>query len=191
MNLLKVKIRKEHKKIFCGPSKNFTNISWTINIWLKYFITPAKTLQLAPTYLMYSPSSTEKLTTPITTDNSLSLSIKWYKDANFCLIFKGSCLRQKNATFTPLNRIHFFIVYKLNTWSRNLNFDFTLKDCLFGGVKQAENVDPDKYLYSSYGNGSIRVQNFHYLTVAWIKMLLVLVLIWAFLCTLIRKIKIS
>ena len=108
MNLLKAKIRKEHKKIFCGPSKNFTNISWTINIWLKYFITPAKTLQPAPTYLMYSPSSTEKLTTPITTDDSLSSSIKWYKDTNFCLIFKGSCLRQKNATFTPLNRIHFF-----------------------------------------------------------------------------------
>ena len=38
---LKNKIMKtEHKKIFCGPSKNLTNISWSINICLKYFMTP-------------------------------------------------------------------------------------------------------------------------------------------------------
>ena len=29
----------------------------------------------------------------------------------------------------------------------NVNFDFTLKDCLFGGVKLAKNVDPDKLVY--------------------------------------------
>ena len=32
----------------------------------------------------------KKLTTPITTDNSLSPSIKWYENVNLCLIFKGS-----------------------------------------------------------------------------------------------------
>ena len=42
MNLLKVKIRKEHQKIFCGPSKIFKNNSWPINICLKYFMTNAK-----------------------------------------------------------------------------------------------------------------------------------------------------
>ena len=46
MNLLKVKISKEHQKKFCGPSKSFKNISWPINIWLKYFITPTKILRL-------------------------------------------------------------------------------------------------------------------------------------------------
>ena len=90
--------------------------------------------------------STEKLTTPITTDNSLSPSI-------FCLSFKGSCLKQKNATFTPPNIIIFFIVYKLNAWSRDLNSDFNLKDCLFGGVKLAKNADLDKYVYSGYSIG--------------------------------------
>ena len=35
--------------------------------------------------------STEKRTTLNTTDNSLSPSIKWYENSNFCLIFKGSC----------------------------------------------------------------------------------------------------
>ena len=34
--------------------------------------------------------STEKPTTPTTTDNSLSLSIKWYRNSNFCLKFKGT-----------------------------------------------------------------------------------------------------
>ena len=44
MNLLKVEIRIEHKNVFCGPSKIFRNISWPINICLKYFMTPAPLL---------------------------------------------------------------------------------------------------------------------------------------------------
>ena len=35
--------------------------------------------------------SAGKLTTLTTTDNSLSPSIKWYGNSNFCLVFKGSC----------------------------------------------------------------------------------------------------
>ena len=46
--------------------------------------------------------------------------------------------------------MNFFIAYELNTWSRDLNPDFTLKDCLFGGVKLAKNVDLDKYVHSGY-----------------------------------------
>ena len=84
--------------------------------------------------------STEKLTIPTTTDNSLSPSIKWYENSNFCLIFKGSCLKQENATFTPPDIINFFNVYEL----RNLDSDFALKNCLFGGVKLDTNADPDK-----------------------------------------------
>ena len=60
----------------------------------------------------------------------------------FFLIFKGSCLKQKNAIFTPPNII-FFIVSELDTWSQDLNSDYILKDCLFGGFKLAENADPD------------------------------------------------
>ena len=56
---LKNKIMKiEHKKIFHGPSKILKNISWPINICLKYFMAPTKTLRpppLPPTYLMYVP----------------------------------------------------------------------------------------------------------------------------------------
>ena len=86
---------------------------------------------------------TEKLTTPATTDNSLSSSIKWHGNSNFCLIFKGSCLKLKVTTFTPSNGIFFFIVYKLDAWSRDLNSNFTLKYCLLGGAKLAENAEPD------------------------------------------------
>ena len=97
--------------------------------------------------------SDEKLTTPKTNDNSLSLSIKWYENLNFCLIFKGSCLKQKDATFTPPIIINFFIVYELDTCSWDLNSDFPLKDCLFGGFKLTKNADPDKYVYTGYGIG--------------------------------------
>ena len=34
-----------------------------------------------------------------------------------------------------------------------VNTDFTLKDCLFGGVKLSKNTDPDKYVYTGYGIG--------------------------------------
>ena len=60
---------------------------------------------------------------------------------------------KKNATFTPTNIINLFILYELDTRSRDLNSDFTLKDCLFGGVKLSKNGDPDKYVYSGYGIG--------------------------------------
>ena len=68
-------------------------------------------------------------------------------------MFKGSCLKQRNATYAPFNRINFFIVYELDTWSRNLNSDFTSKEFLFGGVKVSKNADPDKYVYTGYGIG--------------------------------------
>ena len=61
-------------------------------------------------------ASDEKHTTPTTSDNSVFPSINWYKNLTLCLIFKASCLKQKNATDTPPNRIKFFIVYELDTW---------------------------------------------------------------------------
>ena len=70
--------------------------------------------------------STEKLTTSTTTDNSLSPPVKWYRDSNLCLVFKGSCLKQKNTTFTPRNNFFVAVFNELDTWSRDLNSDFTL-----------------------------------------------------------------
>ena len=49
-------------------------------------------------------------------------SIKWYKNFNFCLIFKGSYLKE-----TLENVINCFIVYKLDGKSQDLNSDRSLK----------------------------------------------------------------
>ena len=58
---LKNEIAKiEHKKISCGPSKILKNISWPINIWLKYFMTPTKTLR-PPSYILNVRSLTKTL----------------------------------------------------------------------------------------------------------------------------------
>ena len=44
-----------------------------------------------------------------------------------------------------------FIAYEFETWSQDLNADFTLKDCFCQAVKLNKNADPDKYSYSGYG----------------------------------------
>ena len=85
--------------------------------------------------------STKNFATPTATDNSLSPSIKWYRNSNFWV-------ELKNAIYTPPSRIHCFIVYELDSWTRDLDSDFTLGVCLFGVVKLAKNADPDKYAYS-------------------------------------------
>ena len=38
---------------------------------------------------------------------------------------------------------------ELGKWSRDLNSVFASKDCLFGGVKLANNADSGKYVYTS------------------------------------------
>ena len=47
----------EHKKIFRGSSKILKNISWPINIYVKYFMIPQKPSAPLPplTHLMYGP----------------------------------------------------------------------------------------------------------------------------------------
>ena len=41
-------------------------------------------------------------------------------------------LMQDVVTFTPRNVVNSFIVYELDRWTKDLNVEFTLKDCLFG-----------------------------------------------------------
>ena len=69
--------------------------------------------------------SDEKRTFPTATDNDFSPLTKWYGSSNFCLVLKGSCLKQKNGTYTLIIEI-FFIVYKLDIWSRYLKSYFIL-----------------------------------------------------------------
>ena len=55
--------------------------------------------------------------------------------------------------FLHKNVVNSYVSYELDTWSRDLNTDFTLGNCLFGAVKLTKNADPDNYKYSSYGIG--------------------------------------
>ena len=41
------------------------------------------------------------------------------------------------------------VSYTLDPYSRDVNTDFTLNNCLFGSVVLTKNADPDKYKYSS------------------------------------------
>ena len=76
-------------------------------------------------------------------------------------MFKGSFVKQKKAIITPPNILIVFIVYKLDTWSRDLNSNFTLNGCLFGGVKLAKNTILINTYIVLMVLDSIRVQNFH------------------------------
>ena len=64
------------------------------------------------------------------------------------LKFEESCLKQEDKVpFTPKNAVNLFIVCELDRWYRELNTDFTLKDCFFRAVKI---TNPDKYVYTDY-----------------------------------------
>ena len=65
--------------------------------------------------------------------------------------FNGHCLI--NNIYIPKKVRNINISYALGPCLRNLNADFTLKNCLFGSVKLTKNADPDKYKYSEYGIG--------------------------------------
>ena len=47
--------------------------------------------------------------------------------------------------------VNLLIVYELNSCFLDLETDFTLVGCLFGGVKITKNAITDKYSYSGYG----------------------------------------
>ena len=46
-----------------------------------------------------------------------------------------SCLKQEKASFTSPSIRNLFIVHESDSWSQDLNIDFTLKGCLYGGVE--------------------------------------------------------
>ena len=58
--------------------------------------------------------------------------------------FRGICLKQESVSFLHKNIVNLHITYELHTWSKDLNTDFTLGNCLFGAVKLTNNADSDK-----------------------------------------------
>ena len=75
----------EHKKIFRGSSKILKNISWPINICLKYFMTPQK---------LFAPTPPKK------TDMSIT-KIEKYKKLNMMEHKRDMNITEKlSSTFT-------------------------------------------------------------------------------------------
>ena len=67
--------------------------------------------------------------------------------------FEGSYLKQGKVFYKHRNVIICFIVYWLDTRSRDLNHDLTRGDFLFGTVKWTKNAGKYKYEHSSYSIG--------------------------------------
>ena len=72
-----------------------------------------------------------------------------------------------------------------------MNSDFTLKDCLFGGVKLAKNAELNKFVYSGYGIEFGSRSEFSLCDGSVVKKSLFLEFIWPYLCILIIRKKIS
>ena len=49
-----------------------------------------------------------------------------------------------------LDILNVYICYTLDRWSKDLDTDFTLNNCLFASVTLTKNADPDKYKCSTY-----------------------------------------
>ena len=104
---------------------------------------------------------------------SFSPKIKRVDDAKTDVKFKERCLKQGSTIFTHVNGVNLFVFYKLDTWSQNLDVDFTAKDCFFGAFRITEIVYLDKYSYSEYGNRSDSFESLFLLSsLIWVKMLL-------------------
>ena len=69
--------------------------------------------------------SEEKIINPYESDTN------FFPELNGSVYFKRICLKQKSVSFLHKNIVNFYISYKLDTWSKDLNTDFTLGNCLF------------------------------------------------------------
>ena len=96
---------------------------------------------------------------PTTTFNSLAAKLKWIHNSEILVEFKTSYLKQDKATLNQRNMVKLFTVYGCDTWSRDLNTNFTPADCLFEVLKLTKNANPDKYGYSGY---LMHAHNLHY-----------------------------
>ena len=68
--------------------------------------------------------SEETITTPSRAENSFNPEII-YNYGRGRIKFKGICLKQDSVSFIDRNAVNLYIWYKVDTWSRDLNTDFT------------------------------------------------------------------
>ena len=68
--------------------------------------------------------SEETITTPSRAENSFNPEII-YNYGRGRIKFKGICLKQDSVSFIDRNAVNLYVWYKVDTWSRDLNTDFT------------------------------------------------------------------
>ena len=97
--------------------------------------------------------SNETFMLPFTSNKSISPKLVWMNNSRIRLEFKGTCLKQEKAPFTPNDVVILYIVFELNILLQDFHAEYTVKDCFFGTVKLTKNVNPNKFSYSWYGIG--------------------------------------
>ena len=106
--------------------------------------------------------SNESITPPSAPNNFLSPSLN-YLGTKIRVKFSGSCLKQDKITYTHGKIVNIYIVYEINKKDNTITSDHTLENCLFGGaVTLTENVNIDRYGYSSYEIGFDRKGSFSF-----------------------------
>ena len=75
----------------------------------------------------YNALSNECIKLPNKADNSLSAKIKCIYNLKLTVEFHRCCLKQDTKAFDHRNGYNPFIAHELETWSKHLNTDFTLK----------------------------------------------------------------
>ena len=105
--------------------------------------------------------------------------------------FNGHKLIKKNISI-PKKEVNIYISYTLSPQLGNLSTNLKLGHCLFPSVKITNNAGSDKCKCTGYVTGfDTRSENFYLQKKALKKMSLLLELIWAHLCMLIVREKIS
>ena len=134
--------------------------------------------------------SKENIKIPPTSDNTFAQKVI---DSNQLekVIFNENCLIQEKIYSIHDSAVNLYITFELDIWSRDLNSDFTLDNCLVGAMKLTKSVNPDKYGYNGYGLDLKHVQNIHGGVVNGVKMLLFLGLMIVFPCILVTETKVS
>ena len=72
------------------------------------------------------------------------LFISHFKTKNDKVGTADKSLKQNSVSFLHKNKANLYITYKLGTWPKDINTNFTLGNSLFGAVKLTKNNDPDK-----------------------------------------------
>ena len=79
--------------------------------------------------------SEESTASPSTTGESFYPEVTSLFNCNYDLEFKEVCLEQNSMSFLHKNLVNLYIIYELDTWSNDLNADFTRGSCLNGSLK--------------------------------------------------------